>query len=78
MGDLTNTISLINQESDSAGWLELACLCKELQDAKKVITVLQNLATTNTAAPELEVEVPEWKKHASKKGPKMAKPDAFS
>ena len=68
----------VNQESDSEGWLELVQLCEELEDAKKVIMVLQNLAASNTAAPEPEPEVPKWKEHAAKKGPKMAKPDAFS
>ena len=78
MGDLTDTLPPVNQESDSAGWLELAQLCEELEDAKKVIMALQSLAASNTAAPEPEPEVPKWKEHAAKKGPKMAKPDAFS
>ena len=29
-------------------------------------------------ASEPELEVPKWKEHTPKKGPKMAKPDAFS
>ena len=78
MGDLTDALPPVSQESDSAGWLELAWLHEELEDAKKVIMALQNLATSNTAALEPEPEVPKWKEHAAKKGPKRVKPDAFS
>ena len=78
MGDLTDVLPPVNQESDSMGWLELAWLHKELENAKKVIMALQNLAAANTAALEPEPEVPKWKEHTAKKGPKMAKPDAFS
>ena len=78
MGDLTDTIPPVNPGNDNEGWLELAWLHQELEDAKKVIMALQNLAVSNTAAPEPESEVPKWKEHAPKKGPKMAKPDAFS
>ena len=78
MGDLTDALLPVNQESDSTGWLELAWLHKKLKDAKKVIMALQNLAAANTAALEPEPEVPKWKEHTAKKGPKMAKPDTFS
>ena len=78
MGDLTDALPPVNQESDSTGWLELVQLREELEDAKKVIVALQNLAAMNTAAPEPEPEVPKWKEHAPKRGLKMAKPDAFS
>ena len=49
-----------------------------MEDAKKVIVALQNLAAMNTATLESEPKVPKWKEHAQKKGPKMVKPDAFS
>ena len=58
MGDLTDTIPPINTESDSAGWLELVQLHEELEDAKKVIVALQNLAASNTAAPEPDADIP--------------------
>ena len=77
MGDLTDTLPPINQESDSAGWLELAWLHEELEDAKKVIMALQSLAASNTTAPEPEPEVPKWKEHTSKKGPKWRNPTPF-
>ena len=78
MGDLTDTIPPVNPGNDNEGWLELAWLREELEDAKKVIMALQNLAASDTVASEPEPEVPKWKEHAAKKGPKMAKPDAFS
>ena len=82
MGDNIDAPPPINTQDDNEGWLELARLRQELEDAKKVIMVLQNLAVANAAAPAstsaLESEVPKWKEHAPKKGPKMAKPDAFS
>ena len=40
MGDLTDTLPQVNQESDSAGWLKLAQFHKELEDAKEVIAAL--------------------------------------
>ena len=49
-----------------------------MEDAKKVIVALQNLAAMNTATLESEPKVPKWKEHAQKKGPKMVKPDTFS
>ena len=51
---------------------------EELEDMKKVIMVLQNLAALATVAPESELEMPKLKEHVLKKGPKMVKPDAFS
>ena len=78
MGDLTDALPPINQESDSAGWLAIAKLHEELEDTKKVITALQNLAAMATVIPEPEPEVPKWREHAPKKGLKMVKPDAFS
>ena len=39
---------------------------------------LQNLTASAMVAPESELEVPKWKEHTLKKGPKMAKSDAFS
>ena len=78
MGDLTDVLPPVNQESNNAGWLELVWLHEKLEDAKKVIAALQNLAAMNTTALEPEHKVPKWKEHAQKKGPKMVKPDAFS
>ena len=81
MGDNINAPPPINPGDDNEGWLELARLRQELEDAKKVIMALQNLAVANAAAPAPalapEPEVPKWKENAPKKGPKMAKPDAF-
>ena len=80
MGDNIDAPPLINTQDDNEGWLELARLRQELEDAKKVIMALQNLAVANAAAPAPvpEPKVPKWKENAPKKGPKMAKPDAFS
>ena len=84
MGDhideLPSTLPPVNAEADSAGWLAIAKLREELEDAKRVIAALQGLAAAATAAPvsEPEPEVPKWKRHARERGPKMAKPDAFS
>ena len=79
MGDNIDAPPPINTGDNNEGWLELARLRQELEDAKKVIMALQNLAVASAAAPAPapEPEVPKWKENAPKKGPKMAKPDAF-
>ena len=81
MGDNIDDVpnpALTNNKS--VGWLELACLQEELEDAKKVIMALQSLAAENTTALERSTEEPKWKRNTSKngKGPRMAKPDTFS
>jgi len=48
MGDhvdeFPSTLPPVNVEADSAGWLAIAKLHEELEDAKRVITALQGLA----------------------------------
>ena len=80
MGDLTDTVPVpVTSHEDSAtGWLELARLRQELEDAKRVIAALQSLATSATAALEHDNDVPEWKRHTPKGNLKMAKPDPFT
>ena len=63
MGDHVDAPLPVNTGNDNEGWMELARLHEELEDAKKVIMALQNLAAAATAAPAVEPEVPKWKKH---------------
>jgi hypothetical protein len=79
MGDLTDSVPVTNQDNSATGWMELACLRKELEDTKRVIPALQGLAASATAAhDDDDDDVPEWKRRVPKGNLKMAKPDPFT
>jgi len=80
MGDLTDSVpvQVTNQDNSATGWMELARLCEELEDVKRVIAALQSLTTSASAAHDHDnEEIPEWKRRAPKGNLKMAKPDPF-
>jgi hypothetical protein len=80
MGDNIEGSAAIPTDSKAAGWAELARLRQEVEDAKKIIQVLQQMMAENVQHEEEHISEPTWKWYLEKgtKGPKMAKPAYFS
>jgi hypothetical protein len=80
IGDHIEGTSAIPTDTEASGWAELACLRQELDDAKKIIQMLQSMIAENMQHEDERFNEPLWKQSTElgTKGPKMAKPAFFT
>jgi DNA-binding PadR family transcriptional regulator len=61
LGDHIEGTSAIPTDTEASGWAELARLRRELDDAKKIIQMLQMMIAENAQRKDERVSEPLWK-----------------